>query len=83
MSRRTLAMTGGLCLTLLALAAAARTPARAAGPDWAANMTVIEACSCPMFCQCYFNTKPAMHAGGHEGHGAKHFCRANNAYKVL
>ena len=68
MSRRTLAMTGALCLTLLALAAAARTPARAAGPDWAANMTVIEACSCPMFCQCYFNTKPAGH-GGHAGHG--------------
>ena len=22
-------------------------------------MTAIEACSCPMFCQCYFNTKPA------------------------
>ena len=83
MSRRTLAMTGGLCLTLLALAAAARTPARAAGPDWAANMTVIEACSCPMFCQCYFNTKPAAH-GEHAAHGgeAKHFCRANNAYKV-
>ena len=83
MSRRTLAMTGGLCLTLLALAAAARTPARAAGPDWAANMTVIEACSCPMFCQCYFTTKPAGH-GDHAGHGgeAKHFCRANNAYKI-
>jgi hypothetical protein len=48
------------------------------------NATVIEACSCPMFCQCYFNTKPAGHAGtaGHEGHGAQHFCRANNAYKV-
>lgn len=53
----------------------------ASGNDWAMNATVIEACSCPMFCQCYFNTKPAGH-GGHEGHGAKHFCRANNAYKV-
>ena len=62
MSRRTLAMTGALCLTLLALVAGARTPARAAGPEWAANVTVIEACSCPMFCQCYFNTKPAGHA---------------------
>jgi hypothetical protein len=83
MSRRTLAMTGAVCLTLLALAAGARTPARAAGPEWAANMTVIEACSCPMFCQCYFNTKPSAH-GSHAGHGgeAKHFCRANNAYKI-
>src|SRR5437660_3624715 len=42
------------------------------------NATVIEACSCPMFCQCYFNSKPSMH---HE-EGGKHFCRANNAYKI-
>ena len=54
---------------------------RASSPDWAMNATAIEACSCPMFCQCYFNTKPAGH-GGHEGHGAKHFCKANNAYKI-
>jgi hypothetical protein len=53
----------------------------ASSDDWAMNATVIEACSCPMFCQCYFNSKPADH-GGHAGHGAKHFCRANNAYKV-
>jgi hypothetical protein len=51
-----------------------------AGPDWAMNATVIEACSCPMFCPCYFNTKPAAH---HEhGGGEKHFCRANLAYKI-
>ena len=43
------------------------------------NATIIEACSCPMFCQCYFNTEPAGH--GHEGHG-EHFCRFNNAFKV-
>jgi hypothetical protein len=44
------------------------------------NATAIEACSCPMFCQCYFNTKPAAH---HEhGGAASHFCRANLAYKV-
>ncbi|HVT60920.1 MAG TPA: DUF1326 domain-containing protein [Thermoanaerobaculia bacterium] len=48
--------------------------------DWAMNATAIEACSCPMFCQCYFNSKPA----GHHEHGAKetHFCRANLAYRV-
>jgi hypothetical protein len=36
-----------------------------------------------MFCQCYFNTKPAAH-GGHEGHGgmAQHFCRFNNTFRV-
>jgi hypothetical protein len=57
----------------------------AAAPDWAMNATVIEACSCPMFCQCYFNAEPAGHGGaGHEGHGGggEHFCRANNAYKI-
>ncbi len=48
------------------------------GPEWHLNATAIEACSCPMFCQCYFNTKPAAHQ--HEG--GKHFCRANLAYKV-
>ena len=47
-------------------------------PEWAVNATAIEACSCPMFCQCYFNAEPAAH---HE-HGGKHFCRANMAYKI-
>jgi hypothetical protein len=48
--------------------------------SWALNATIIEACSCPMFCQCYFNTKPAAH----QGHGSmsEHYCRANFAYKV-
>src|SRR5215510_14057781 len=52
-------------------------------PDWALNATIIEACSSPMFCQCYFNTKPAAHAG-HASHVemAEHYCRANFAYKV-
>jgi hypothetical protein len=66
----------------------------AASSEWSMNATVIEACSCPMFCQCYFNSKPAGHAptgaagaAGHAGHaahagGAEHFCRANLAYKV-
>jgi Protein of unknown function (DUF1326) len=49
-------------------------------PEWSMNATAIEACSCTMFCQCYFNTKP----GGHHEHGKgeTHFCRANLAYKV-
>lgn len=75
--------------------AGAKVPKNAA---WHMNATVIEACSCPMFCQCYFNTGPSGHAaqmeqhshGGqahdasHEGHaaGADHFCKFNNAYKV-
>ena len=50
-------------------------------PDWSMNATIIEACSCPMFCQCYFAASPAGHHD-HEGHGVKHFCRFNNAFKV-
>ncbi len=46
--------------------------------DWHFNGTVIEACSCPMFCQCYFNTSPASHPE----HGGNHFCKFNMAYKV-
>jgi hypothetical protein len=66
-----------------ALAATGLAASNRAGEslDWAANITAIEACSCPMFCQCYFNRQPAGHAG-HQGHGANHFCRANLAYKI-
>ena len=61
-----------------ALAVGGGAPAREA--DWAVNATVIEACSCPMFCQCYFNTKPAAHHD--HGGSAGHFCRANLAFRV-
>lgn len=56
-----------------------------AAKKWAMNATIIEACSCPMFCQCYFDIKPAAH-GGHGGHGdhsgGEHFCKFNNAFRV-
>lgn len=57
---------------------------RASSPAWAMNASVIEACSCTMFCQCYFNPRPTEHtqAAEHAGHGTGHFCRFNNAYKV-
>jgi hypothetical protein len=48
-------------------------------PDWHFNGTVIEACSCPMFCSCYFNTEPALKQ---TDHGSEHFCRFNMAYKI-
>ena len=56
----------------------------AAQPAWAMNATVIEACSCTMFCQCYFNPRPTEHTAApeHAGHGKGHFCKFNNAYKV-
>jgi hypothetical protein len=61
--------------------AAKPAPAATTGsPSWAINATAIEACSCPMFCQCYFNSQPAAHHD--HGGESKHYCRANLAYKV-
>jgi hypothetical protein len=53
--------------------------------EWSMNASIIEACSCPMFCQCYFNHEPAghgEHAGHSHGEGGEHFCKFNNAFKV-
>ena len=41
-------------------------------PDWSMNATIIEACSCPMFCQCYFDHKPASHAEHASMNGMSH-----------
>ncbi|MFY9611032.1 MAG: DUF1326 domain-containing protein [Blastocatellia bacterium] len=67
-------------LFLLGNVGSAAAQAKSAAPDWAMKATIIEACSCPMFCQCYFNTKPASHAG--HGAGGEHFCKFNNAFQV-
>jgi len=78
-NKNRLPLAAALALVLL-LGAAAYIAASPGTPQWAMNATAIEACSCPMFCQCYFNTEPAGH---HEhGKGESHFCRANLAYKV-
>jgi hypothetical protein len=37
----------------LALALLAMSTTDTTQPDWALNATTIEACRCPMFCQCY------------------------------
>jgi len=56
---------------------------RSGEPDWSFNATIIEACSCPLFCPCYFNTTPATHSGhGNQGTGTEQFCRFNRAFKV-
>ncbi len=70
-----------ITLSLLAVALFMWMPAGAApaGTGYAMNATIIEACSCPMFCQCYFNTKPAAH---HGAGGEQHFCKFNMAHKV-
>lgn len=67
------------CVALLVVVVSTRQLASQT-TDWAINSTVIEACTCPMFCQCYFASKPA----GHHQHDGKteHFCRFNNAYKI-
>ncbi|HXE79138.1 MAG TPA: DUF1326 domain-containing protein [Vicinamibacterales bacterium] len=69
---------------VLCLAGAVAAQQSMAKPEWAMNATIIEACSCPMFCQCYFNDSPAEHTGhgAHAGHGTGHFCRFNNAFRV-
>jgi hypothetical protein len=70
-----------LVIGLAGTALAQGQPAKAATPAWNANITAIEACSCQMFCQCYFSSQPSAHAG-HEGGAEEHFCKFNNAYKV-
>jgi hypothetical protein len=48
---------------------------QATKPDFSMTASYIEACSCDMFCPCYFNTHSTMH-------GNEHFCRANLVLKV-
>ncbi len=79
-----------LVVSILFLTARAGVLAKteSANPDWSMNATIIEACSCPMFCPCYFNKKPAgalghgEHAEQSHGGGGEHFCKFNNAFKV-
>lgn len=68
-------------LVLAAALVAATVGHTSTSNTWAMNATAIEACTCPAFCQCYFNDHPASHAG-HAGHGAEHYCKFNNAYKI-
>jgi hypothetical protein len=72
-----------LCSAVISSPVAAKdTPAKGKAPEWSMRATIIEACSCPMFCQCYFDTKPAAHAGHGDHGGGEHFCRFNNAFQV-
>lgn len=78
--RRSLLVLAVLTAVFLFIGAKKSSPA-----EWAMNGSIIEACSCPMFCQCYFNAEPAGHSGGHGEHAGKeagHYCRFNNAIKV-
>ncbi len=50
-------------------------------PDFDMTASYIEACSCDMFCPCYFNTHSTDHMSMSMGEGEhkmdEHFCRAN------
>ncbi len=75
---------GGTVLALfvaVALSSEMTATAVEEAPEWSLNMTAIEACSCPMFCQCYFNTEPAAHHD-HDHDDAEHYCRFNVAWQV-
>ena len=67
-----------LLATLLVFSVAVLIGVTAASPknDFEITSTYIEACSCDMFCPCYFND----HSTAHGEH--KHFCRANLVFKV-
>ncbi len=71
-------LTGAVLVVVALLPVASPMSHASQDEHWHFNGTVIEACSCPMFCQCYFNTSPASHPE----HGGDHFCKFNMAYKV-
>lgn len=69
---------------------AAAKPMKAASGQWSLDGTIIEACSCPMFCSCYFGSG---HPAGHHdmknmsnssdmSAAEEHYCRFNNVYRV-
>ena len=58
-------------MTLALAASIARTQAAEQEPPWHLNAQYIEACSCNLFCACYFNPTPD-----------KDFCQFNNALRV-
>jgi hypothetical protein len=69
-----------LLLPLLALAASliyftSSAQEKTSKPDFDMTASYIEACSCDMFCPCYFNTHSTDHMDAH-------FCRANLVLKV-
>ncbi len=68
-----------ICLLAAGVAAGqsgqAPTPA-AAKPDFQMTGSLIEACSCNLFCPCYFNDQAVA------AHGGEHYCKFNNVLRV-
>jgi hypothetical protein len=77
MARRTRTLSTALFMISIGLLVIAGTKgsASAGKNDFEITSTYIEACSCDMFCPCYFNTHST-------GHGHDHFCRANLVFRV-
>ena len=76
-----------LLLPLLALAASliyltSWAQEKSSKPDFDMTASYIEACSCDMFCPCYFNTHSTNHMGMGGQHMDEHYCRANLVLKV-
>jgi hypothetical protein len=68
-----------VALSILLLAGA-KVSSSKAKDDFDITASYIEACSCDMFCPCYFNTHSTAHESTTHDHG--HFCRANLVFKV-
>ena len=76
-----------LLLSVVALAASliyftSSAQEKTSKPDFDMTASYIEACSCDMFCPCYFNTHSTNHMEMGEHHAEEHFCRANLVLKV-
>jgi hypothetical protein len=71
-----------LVVSLVYFTSFAQEKPSAEKPDFDITASYIEACSCDMFCPCYFNTHSTNHMGMGEHHMEEHFCRANLVLKV-
>ena len=50
---------------------------------WALNMTVLESCSCPVFCPCFFDSAVPETSSTRQGHTVKeHACRFNQTFSI-
>jgi len=67
-------LTAGVCLAQYGGMTAKKKDA-SAKPDFEITASYIEACSCDMFCPCYYNNRSTLHDG-------MQYCRANLVFKV-
>jgi hypothetical protein len=65
----------GAAVSLLYFTSSAQEKSGTTKPDFDITASYIEACSCDMFCPCYYNTRSTHH---HEGE----YCRANLVFRT-